>query len=85
MDNPSFTKTEDKISYGFENLLFKKPTAEQLTELSNFYNRSLKNYETNPMDIESLITEVDDQKATFAAMINVANVLLNMDEFIMKG
>ena len=85
MDDPSLTKIEEKISLGFENLLFKKPTQEQLIELSSFYRRSLKNYKGNPADIQALITEVDDQKADYAAMINVANILLNMDEFLMKG
>jgi len=84
-DTHLIAKTEEKISHGFESLLFKKPTEQQLVELSSFYDRSLKNYEDNPTDIQALIADVNDQKASFAAMINVANVLLNMDEFLMKG
>ena len=85
MDAEKLAKVEEKISYGFENLLFKKPNKAQLAALANFYQQSLKEYQTNPIALTELITEKEDQKPTYAAMINVANVLLNMDEFLMKG
>lgn len=85
MESEEFPKIEDRISYGFENLLFRKPSEAQLTELSKFYQRSLEEYRSNPMAISELIEEEAKQQPTFAAMVNVANVLLNMDEFLMKG
>jgi len=85
MEGKEFTKVEEQISYGFESLLFKKPSEAQLVELSSFYKRSLTEYQTNPMAIRELIAEAEDQQPAFAALVNVANVLLNMDEFLMKG
>ena len=75
----------DKINYGFENLLFKLPSEAQSKELVAFYERTLKNYEANPMEIRELLGEEAELQPERAAMINVANVLLNMDEFLMKG
>jgi len=78
-------KLADKINIGFEHLLFKPATAEQLKELMTFYQRTLKDYQSNPRAISELLGEEAMQEPEMAAMINVANVLLNMDEFLMKG
>lgn len=75
----------DKIKVGFEHILFKRPTDEQLTELTTFYERTLQEYQSNPMAIRELLGERETPEPEMAAMINVANVLLNMDEFLMKG
>jgi len=75
----------DKISFGFENLLFKSPSEEQLKELEGFYKRTIKDYESNPSEIIALLGEESEVQPEMAALINVANVLLNMDEFLMKG
>jgi len=82
---PNKLKLADKINSGFEHLLFKQATAEQLTELMTFYERTLKEYQSNPMAIGELLGDGAKQEPEMAAMINVANVLLNMDEFLMKG
>jgi len=85
MDAEHLVDISAKISFGFENLLFKKPNAAQLTELTTFYKRSLDDYRKNPAAVKALININDLQKPEFAALINIANVLLNMDEVIMKG
>lgn len=75
----------EKISFGFENLLFKKPTTTQLEELIRFYEKSLTAYKANPIAVTELVPKSKPQTSEFAALINVSNVLLNMDEVIMKG
>ncbi|MEM1119953.1 MAG: PSD1 and planctomycete cytochrome C domain-containing protein [Bacteroidota bacterium] len=85
MNSPALSTLSEKISFGFEHLLFKKPNADQLQALTAFYEKSLANYQADEAALGELILNKEQQHPTFAAMINVANVLLNMDEVVMKG
>lgn len=74
----------DKLSYGYELVLFKKPDAERLNILKSFYDKAFENYNRNPEAVAMLVKQ-EDAKAELAAMINVAGVILNLEEVLVKG
>ena len=76
---------EEKIEFGFQLALVRKPDRERLNSLLLFYQNALKNYQQNEKDKKNLVEEEIENKLEMAAMINVANVILNLDEIIMKG
>lgn len=68
---------EDQLSYGYQLLMLRPPGEDKLAVLKNFYKNALANYEK--------LADAKFEDAETAAWFNVANVLLNLDEFIMKS
>lgn len=70
--------TASQIQYGFQRALMRPPNEERLKYLLEFYESTKEKYrETNAEAGEAFLER--------QAMINVANVLLNLDEVVMKG
>ncbi|MFT7034374.1 MAG: hypothetical protein ACJA2S_002888 [Cyclobacteriaceae bacterium] len=70
--------TASQIEYGFQLALMRPPNEERLKYLLEFYESTKEKYrETN--------TDAGEEFLERQAMINVANVLLNLDEVVMKG
>lgn len=67
-----------QIQYGFKRALMRPPNAERLKYLLEFYESTKEKYREANSDAEEAFLERQ-------AMINVANVLLNLDEVVMKG
>jgi hypothetical protein len=80
----------DQIQYGFQLVLARVPSSQELVVLTEAYQRMLQNYTT---DIESAkeLLEVGESSfdtefnaATLAAMTTVASTILNLDETVTK-
>jgi hypothetical protein len=74
---------EDQIRAGYSAIVFHPITEEKLQALHSFYNDAITTYNQNKNAVFEL---TNDKKATphDAAMIMVANALLNLDEVITK-
>ena len=72
------------LSLGYKLLMAKSPTPEKLDLLHNYYREVLPHYQAHPEDAEALLTMVEEPSAELAAMTMVANVILNLDEVVMK-
>lgn len=82
--------TADRVRYGFRLTLARPPQEAELVRLVKFYEQSLAKYSQNAEDAKRMATEPlgpvpDGMKADeLAAWTVVGNVLLNLDETIMK-
>jgi hypothetical protein len=74
---------DDQIRHGYKRVLFREISNEKLSVLRNFYNETLSTYKKDPAALQKIIKDKSTTPET-AAMILVANVLLNLDEVIMK-
>ncbi|MEE3373114.1 MAG: DUF1549 and DUF1553 domain-containing protein [Planctomycetota bacterium] len=80
------------LHFGFRLCVARPPTEQERGELRRLYQRAAKAYRTQPAAAESLsggavVTgqQTDSEAAVeFAAWVTVANVLLNLDETLMK-
>lgn len=70
--------TSSQIKYGFQRALMRPPNEERLKYLLEFYESTKEKYREANADAGEEFFEKQ-------AMINVANVLLNLDEVVMKG
>ena len=70
--------TASQIQYGFKRALMRPPNEARLKYLLEFYESTKEKYRAANSDAEEAFLERQ-------AMINVANVLLNLDEVVMKG
>ncbi len=83
-DEGGMTPTE-QIRYGYRRLLFEAPDPERLNTLLAFYHDTLAQYQQAPNEVATLVQDPDARTPERAALINVANVLLNLDAVIMKS
>jgi hypothetical protein len=65
---------EDKLSFGFELVLFKKPDLERLEVLKDFFEKALVEYQKD-----------DNPNSELQAMTNLAGVILNLGEVLVRG
>jgi Protein of unknown function (DUF1553) len=80
------TTIKDKISKGYEWLLYKKIASSKLLVLENLYNESLSKFKNDKEKNCEMIGVMDQHNnPETAAMVVVANALLNMDEVIVKS
>jgi hypothetical protein len=81
------SSTADRISYGFELVVARRPTAEETADVAEFYKKQFDSYSADP---EAAYKAIDAKPGSLpnapelAAWTMVANVLLNMDETITK-
>ncbi|HEY0655528.1 MAG TPA: DUF1553 domain-containing protein [Chryseosolibacter sp.] len=74
---------EEQIRAGYSQILFRDISDEKLDVLKKFYDEALATYEKNPVAVLEL-TKDTSALPHDAAMIMVANAMLNLDEVIMK-
>ncbi len=77
------TEPKQRISYGYELALMKSPPSKKLKTLMDFYDQSFEHYQAHPEDADKLLT-MYDSNPEHAALTHIANVMLNLDEFITK-
>lgn len=75
---------EERLAYGYELVLFRTPAAEQLEILKRFYSKALKVYQNDPEAVNQLVAQ-KKSKVELASMINIASVLLNLEEVLVKN
>lgn len=73
---------EAQIAFGYKKALFKSPKQEKMQLLLKFYEEALDNYRSNQEELQLLAANLEIPTAEDAALFNVANVILNLDEFL---
>jgi hypothetical protein len=82
--------TTDRLQHGFRQCLHRAASADELTSLNSLLERSRQRFQSNPTNARSLATEPIGElprgleAPEAAAWTSVANVLMNLDEFLMK-
>jgi hypothetical protein len=82
--------TTDRLQSGFRQCLHRAASADELTSLNSLLERSRQRFQSNPTKARSLATEPIGElprgleAPEAAAWTSVANVLMNLDEFLMK-
>ncbi|MDH3711133.1 MAG: PSD1 and planctomycete cytochrome C domain-containing protein [Cyclobacteriaceae bacterium] len=75
-------KLEDRIIFAYRRALFRDPTSHEMETLKTLFNDALK---TLPEDPVQLISNQENGDSQMFALIQVATVILNLDEMITKG
>jgi hypothetical protein len=84
-------KLEERIGHGLQRALIRPAKAEEVAVLKELYAARLKHYQANPEEAKKLATDPlgpapDGMNVNeLAALTAVANVILNLDEFLMRG
>ncbi len=73
-----------QLQHGLQLALAYQPTDTQQETLETFYNNTLSHYREHPESIAALVPDSLPQQPATAALINTANVILNLDEFLNK-
>lgn len=84
MLNEGGNSLEEQINYAFKLALMRDIDPQRLTTLKAFYDQTLDEYRgQQKAKLVSNRPEEDDLE--FKTLVNLANVILNLDELIMKG
>ena len=79
------TTLQARLIYGFRTCLTRKPEAAEIERLVTLYKQQLTNFTSQPQTANKIIKESNaPNKAEWAALTMVANVLLNLDETLTK-
>jgi hypothetical protein len=86
MQKEAGKQAKDQIAKGYELMLYKKMPASKLEIFLDLYNKALKEFETDK-DKTAEMTGKDEEhnNPESAALIVVANAMLNLDEVVMKN
>jgi len=84
MTQSKFDQPKSQIEYGYELAMFKKPSTDKTQRLVDYYDQSLAYYQAHPDEADTLLTLLSEPTPHKAALTNVANVILNLDEFLNK-
>ncbi|NNE34032.1 MAG: DUF1553 domain-containing protein [Rhodothermales bacterium] len=76
---------EGRIAFGFQLALLRAPDEDRLQLLLDFYREAIDEYTDNTDAAWLLVGREVEDAVELAALVNVANVILNLDELIMKG
>lgn len=76
---------EEQIEYGFKQTLYRKPTVSEMESLKSLFTKTLKVYQQQPQQVTDITGGIGIKTPEMAATINLAAVILNLDETITKG
>lgn len=77
---------EQQIAKGYELMLYKPMPAEKLKVFASLYNEALREFNGEPAKAKELLAvQTERADAATAALIVVANAMMNLDEVIMKN
>jgi hypothetical protein len=74
-----------QIAKGYELMMYKPIAAPKLKILNSLYLTALKDYKANPAKITEILPGDGAKDAGAAAMVVVANAMMNLDEVITKN
>lgn len=74
----------EQIQYAYERALLRPADDYRLQELLDFYQEAEGHYRQHPDQAEALLAATETSEPKLAALVNVANVILNLDELINK-
>ena len=75
---------EAQLQFGYQKMLYKDIPQEKRQLLQSFYQQTKIDYEQHDDQITKLVPAAMPQTAEFAALVNTANLMLNLDEFLNK-
>lgn len=86
LQNKPYPSTKAQLTDGYRQVMLREPDADKLRAIEELYSDALAHYQTNPANgIRQTIAHQSSADAELKALTLVANVLLNMDEFITKN
>jgi hypothetical protein len=74
----------ERLRHGYQLALAYTPSDIQQQKLMAFYDRTLAHYREHPDEAAKLATDSPAAAPEMAALINTANVIMNLDEFVNK-
>lgn len=76
---------EDKaLAIAYESALLKAPTSETLDVLQQHFEENLSYYQDNPKEAKKIAQSEEADPTMLAALTVVSNVILNLDEFVVR-
>ncbi|MEL6253708.1 MAG: PSD1 and planctomycete cytochrome C domain-containing protein [Bacteroidota bacterium] len=76
--------TEEKLAFGYRRASMKYADEGVLNSLKDFYQESENYYQQHPEELRKFLPKEERPQAEKAALVHVANVILNLDEIITK-
>ncbi|MCB0851912.1 MAG: DUF1553 domain-containing protein, partial [Bacteroidetes bacterium] len=76
---------KSQIEYGYKLAMGGKNDKEKIQYLERFYENTLGQYQKDMEAVNQLLPEKKSPSPELAAMENVANVIMNLDEFVTKN
>jgi len=77
-------ETEEKLAFGYRRASMKYADEGILNSLKGFYQESENYYSEHPEELQKFLPNEEAPKPEKAALVHVANVILNLDEIITK-
>ncbi|MEM6346747.1 MAG: PSD1 and planctomycete cytochrome C domain-containing protein [Bacteroidota bacterium] len=84
MNREGGAEVESQLALGYELAVCREAESQELSLLLDFYQKALAYYQHSPAEIDNLLPDRKDKTVALAALVNVANVILNLDEVITK-
>lgn len=87
MEQMAGNNPKQQIEKGYEGMMYKSISPAKLQALMGLYNTSLQSFSKNKQEAVALMGDLQKQNASpqKAAMVVVANAMLNLDEWLTKG
>lgn len=79
---------DQQLIHGYQEAVLRSPSPEKLKVLKNLYQEANKFYTENPAELQKFLGSTENMpkkdSQSLAALVVVANAILNLDEFVMK-
>ncbi len=87
MKKEAGTNVEKQIQKGYELMLYKSLSKEKLNVFVTLYNQALTEFKSDPDKTKKLAgaENMDPKDPSIAALVVVANAMMNLDEVVMKN
>ncbi len=82
----SHVELPDRLRYAFRLCLSRDPNSQELSHLSEYYQRQVQIFETEPQSATKLmpLELANTSQVESAAWVGISSVLLNLDEFVTR-
>ncbi|WP_316748860.1 DUF1553 domain-containing protein [Pedobacter gandavensis] len=74
-----------QIAAGYQNMLYRPIPAQKLKIFNELYRKALADYKVNPAKVTELMGATENKSPENAALVIVANAMLNLDEVVTKN
>ena len=81
----SSDQLEDQIMYGFQKTLYRSPSEQEISTMQAVFDQALNLYKSQPNEAMALTDNLEEKSPEMAALVNLAAVIMNLDEMITKG
>ena len=82
--NKAEQKEDTALAIVYERALLKTPSAETLNLLQQHFEENLDYYQDNPEEAKKIAQSEENNHTQLAALTVVSNVILNLDEFVVR-